>query len=93
MDAMSFDFSHLRIEESSPEGQIIQAIIESDSVTPEEALRRALRNPRSGAVLPQNAAQRMIGLFNQPENAALMDEVMELARESRQSHTTRDIGL
>lgn len=40
---MGFDFSHLRIEEDSPEGRNLRAIIEREGVSPEEALRSALR--------------------------------------------------
>lgn len=87
---MNFDFADLHIEGSSPEGQNLQSIIDREHVSPEEALRRALRH----AVKDQpNPAQRLIGLFSSPEDALLMDEVMELGRESRHAHTTRDIGL
>lgn len=85
---MSFDFSNLHIESGSPEGQVIQAIVEREHVAPEEALRRALRQ-----VGQPNAAQRMIGLFSSPEDAELIDETMALVRESRQTQTSREIGL
>jgi hypothetical protein len=86
---MSFDIHDLHIEPDSPEGRGLQAIISRDHVTAEEAVRRVLRD----AGTKQNPAQRMIGLFSSDEDAAMMDDVMQLSRESRTTETTRDIGL
>lgn len=49
---MSFDIANLHIDEHSPEGRAIEAIVNRDQVTPEEAVRRALRIVSK---LPQNS--------------------------------------
>ena len=87
---MPFDIPNLHIEQNSREGQNLQAIIQRDHVSPEEAIRRALRNP---AVALKTPGQEMIGLFSSDEDRALMDEVMELARERRNLDQPRDFGL
>jgi len=85
---MPFDL-HLTIPENSPEGQVVAAIVNRDHVSPEEAVRRIIRDAGD----KRSPAQRMIGLFSRDEDAALLDEVMELTDESRKTPTTRDIGL
>ena len=87
---MPFDIPNLHIEQNSREGQNLQAIIERDHVTPEEAIRRALRHP---ALVQKTPGQEMIGLFSSDEDRALMDEVMELARERRKLDEPRDFDL
>jgi hypothetical protein len=86
---MSYEIRNLHIEPDSPEGQGLEAIIARDQVTPEEAVRKLLRE----ASPKRNAAQRMIGLFSSAEDAAIMDEAIRLNEESRKTPTTRDIGL
>ncbi|CAN5540428.1 hypothetical protein BH11ARM2_BH11ARM2_26920 [soil metagenome] len=86
---MGYEIRHLHIELNSPEGQGLEAIISRDQVTPEEAVLKLLRE----ASPKRNAALRMIGLFSSDEDAAIMDEVIELNRESRRTPTTRDLGL
>lgn len=87
---MSFDISNLHIEQDSLEGQNLQAIIARDHVTAEEAVRRALRHP---AVARKSPGQELIGLFSGDEDRALMDEVMELARQRHKLDEPRDFDL
>ena len=85
---MSFDL-HITIPESSPEGRVLAAMVSRDHVSPEDAVRKILRE----AIDQRSPAQRMIGLFSNDEDADLIDSVMELSAESRRTQTTRDIGL
>ena len=87
---MAFDIPNLHIEQNSPEGQNLQAIIQRDHVSPEEAIRRALRHP---AVAQKTPGQELIGLFSSDEDRALMDEVMEIVRERRTREDPRDFSL
>jgi hypothetical protein len=87
---MPFDIPNLRIEQNSREGQNLQAIMQRDHVSPEEAIRRALRHP---ALVQEMPGQEMIGLFASEEDRVLMDEVMQLARERRKLDQPRDFGL
>lgn len=87
---MGFDISNLHIDDNSPEGQNLRAIMSRDQVSPEEAIRRALRHP---GVAKKTPAQELIGLFSSDEDAKLMDEVMELARARRKLDGPRDFGL
>ena len=86
---MSFDIPPLHIPDNSLEARAIEAIISRDHVSPEEAVRRVLRD----AGTKKNPAQKLIGLFSSDEDAAIMDDVMALNQESRKTHTTRNIGL
>jgi hypothetical protein len=87
---MPFDIQNLHIEQHSREGQKRQAIIQRDHVSPEEAIRRALRHP---AVVDKTPGQELIGLFSSDEDRALIDEVMEMARERRKLDEPRDFGI
>lgn len=42
---------------------------------------------------PRTPAEMLIGLFSDPEDAALLDEVTAMAYEGRRTATTREIGL
>jgi hypothetical protein len=86
---MSYVIRNLHIEPDSPEGQGLEAIIARDHVTPEEAVRKLLRE----ASPKRNSALRMIGLFSGAEDAAIMDEVIRLNQESRTTPSSRDIGI
>ncbi len=87
---MSYDFANLHIDEDSPEGQVLEAIMKRDQISPEEAIRRALMQ---SSVAEKNPAQRLIGLFSSEQDATLMDEVIDLTREGRATVTTRISGL
>lgn len=75
---MSFDIP-LHIPDGSPEGKLIEQVMRSENVSAEQAVLRILRD----AEMKGNPAQRLIGLFSSPEDAALMDEVDRLVVESR----------
>ena len=85
---MAFELN-FTIPEQSPEGQVLAALVSRDKVLPEEAIRQAIR--RAGD--QRNPAQRMIGVFSSDEDAAIMDEVLELANESRVTQTTRQSDI
>jgi len=84
---MSYEIKNLHIEPNSPEELGLEAIIARDHVSPEEAIRGLLRN----ASPKRTPAQRMIGLLS--KDAELVDEIVELSREGRQTPSTRNIGL
>jgi hypothetical protein len=77
---MEFELNFI-IPEQSPEGQVLAALVSRDKVLPEEAIRQAIR--RAGK--QRDPLQRMIGVFSSDEDAAIMDEVLELATEGRLS--------
>lgn len=85
---MSFDIPKLHIPDNSPEAHAVEQVMQSQHVGPEEAVRHILREADN-----RNPAQRMIGLFSNDEDAALMDEVMSMVEVSRATETTRDIGF
>ncbi len=87
---MSFDISNLHIADGSPEGQVVEAIISRDHVSPEEAVRRALRQ----LALPgRSPAEQMWGAFSSPEDSAMLDEIVAEAYERRLADQPRDLGL
>lgn len=86
---MSFDIDHLHIDEASPEGQSLQAVISREQVSPEEAIRRILRDaggtlgPRKERRGPKTpnldiaATHSIIGMFaDRPDLNAAIDAVM-----------------
>ncbi len=87
---MSFDISNLHIADDSPEGRVLEAIVNRDQITPEEAIRRVLREMDVSAVTP---AEQMWGAFSSPEDAAVLDQAMKVASERRQYDEPRDLGL
>jgi hypothetical protein len=85
---MGFEIQKLHIPDNSPEAQVVEQVMQAEQVGPAEAVRHILRN----AAGKRKPAQRMIGLFSSDEDAALMDKVMELVAESRNTQTTRNTG-
>jgi hypothetical protein len=61
-----------------------------DLVSPEEAVRRALRHP---ALAKRTPAEEMIGAFSSPEDVALIDEVMQSVHDLRETDRLRDFGV
>ena len=86
---MSFDIPQLHFADHSPEAQVVERVMQVEHLGPAEAVRYILRN----AAADETPAQRMIGLFSSDEDAAVMDEVMEVVAASRETQTTRKIGL
>ena len=81
---MGFGIPNLHIDESSPEGRVVREIGDREGVTPEEAVRVALRRDEKG----KTSAEAMIGMFSSPEDAALIDEIMDDIR-ARREHELR----
>lgn len=88
---MSFDIPQLHFPGNSPEAQVIEAIINRDHVSPEEAVRRALRGiakERGKVVSPATAegkqpGELLLGLFaDEPE---LIERIARNARAARDS--------
>lgn len=72
----------------------IERYAREKALTHDEAVVRLLETGlRASAGSEKTPAERMIGLFSSPEDAELMDEVVEIAYEGRRQSTTRDIGL
>ena len=77
---MSYQLT-LSIRDNSVAERNIEAIVETEHISREEAAIKLLETPvKRSAASP--AARRIIGAFR--EDAALMDEVIELAMEDRQ---------
>ncbi|CAN5582851.1 hypothetical protein BH11ARM2_BH11ARM2_21310 [soil metagenome] len=87
--AMSFDIDHLHIDAASPEGESLQAIISREQVSPEEAIRRILRDAgratgprkeRRGPKAPNldvAATDSIIGMFaDRPDLNAAVDAIV-----------------
>ena len=72
---MGFDIPNL-LDESSPEGRVVREIVDREGVSPEEAVRQALR---AGAHEPND----IIGLFSDPESLAIFEDAMGFVQESR----------
>ena len=79
---------HLRIDQNTPEGRVIEQAVQAQHVSPDEAVRNVLRQRAK-----KTPAEEMLGAFSSPEDAALIDEVMELARERRKADIPRDFGF
>ncbi len=78
---MSFEIT-LRIQEGSAAEHNIEAIAEEEHVSREEAALKLLDGaPMARRSKASPAARRIIGAFK--EDAALMDEVLEIAMEDR----------
>lgn len=86
---MTFDI-HIHIDDQSQEALNLETIINRDGVSPEEAVRRILRNVTISSNSP---GEEMIGAFSSPEDIALMDEVMKSVQELRASAQLREFGL
>ena len=73
----------LSIREDSPQGQNIEVLSETEQLTREEAALRILAMPKliSGA---NAGARRILGAFNAPAEAALMDDALDIAMTDRQ---------
>ncbi len=79
---------HLRIDQNTPEGRVIEQVVQSEHISPDEAVRNVLRQ-RAG----KTPAQAMLGAFSSAEDVKLIDEVMELARERAKADQPRDFGF
>jgi hypothetical protein len=77
----------LHIDQNTPEGRVIEQVVQAQQVSPEEAVRNVLRQRAK-----KTPAEAMLGAFSSPEDSALIDEVMELARERRKYNQPRDYG-
>jgi hypothetical protein len=84
---LAFDIPNLHIEQDSPEGQNLQAIILRDQVSPEEAIRSALRQ-----VPATSPADQMWGAFAGAEDSSVLDEAMKHVKELRETEQLRDFG-
>jgi hypothetical protein len=112
---MAFDL-HLHIDSGTPESQALEAIVEREHITPEEAIRVVLRragdtsygqgqekvtqhtdevvsaqtgNGHEIHINDDTPGAQLIGLMSSPEDAALMDEVVEMAMAARRKHWER----
>jgi hypothetical protein len=84
---MTYDI-RLHIDQNTPEGRVIEQVIQAQHLSPEEAVRNVLRQRAN-----KTPAEAMLGAFSSQEDAALMDEVMELADARRRADQPRDFGF
>ncbi|MGO8671144.1 MAG: hypothetical protein ACLQVD_07265 [Capsulimonadaceae bacterium] len=84
---MTFDLQ-IHIDSQSPEGRVLDFIINRDRVSPEDAILGVLRE--RGRL---NPAQEMIGALSDPESVAILDEVVADAYRMRSLDQPRDFGL
>ena len=96
---MAFDVL-IHIAEDTQRGRAIQRFVEEQHVTPEQAVEQLIEaGIQARAQLIENSpngktpAEMLLGLFSNPEDAALMDEVIAIAYEGRGETSTRSIGL
>ena len=80
---MSFDIPNLHIPDNSPEAKVIEFIISRDTVTPEEAIRTALRQ---SSLVAETPAQELLGAFSSPEDRACLDEAMSIVKAQRKDY-------
>ena len=78
----------LQIDVNTPEGRVIETVVRSQNVSPEEAVRTVLRQRAQ-----KTPAESMLGAFSSEEDVALIDEVMGLARARRTKDEPRDFGF
>lgn len=79
---MSYQIT-LNIAEDSEAGRLIEDVVAREQLSHEEAaLKLILGTDRPRQATP--AARRIIGIFNAPEDAKIMDEAMELIMEERE---------
>ena len=86
---MAFDL-HLIIPDNSPEGRVVAALVERDHVSPEEAVRRVLRDVAAPTKTP---AEMMWGAFSSDEDSAIIDHAMTHVRALRETDQLRDFGI
>lgn len=86
---MAFDIL-VHITENSPRGRLVQMIAEHRRITLEQAVDGIIDASiatHTHSILQgqhvKSPAETLLGLFSSPEDAALMDEVMEIACEGR----------
>lgn len=78
---MSYELT-LQIQDNSVQERNIEDIAEAEHVSREEAALKLLARPPKA-----NTARSIVGAFKQ--DAALMDEVLELAMQDRQRRSTQ----
>lgn len=91
---MDFKINDLEIAEDSPEGRVIEEIMERDNVSAAEAIKSALRatanelplNARRGPRPPLRTddAEAVIGLFK--DRPDLVDSILEVVAEREQRY-------
>lgn len=88
---MAFDL-HITIPDNSPAAQVVQRVVASEHITPEQAVTRILTEAarQQGKKTP---AEELIGAFSSPEDAAIIDAAMEHVRELRKTDQLRDFGF
>ncbi len=86
---MGYDIKALHLDDDSPEGRAVRTIVAREGVTPEEAVRVALRE----AECPRTPAEEMWGLFSSPEDLAIFEEAMAMTRDPRHIGTEREFDL
>jgi hypothetical protein len=89
---MAFDI-HLTIPEDSLAAQVVQRVVASEHITPEEAVTRILTEAAKlhGKKTP---AEELIGAFSSPEDREVFDRAMESAKAYRaQFDRLRDFGF
>lgn len=73
----------LDIDENSEAARLINDVVAREQLSPEEAtLKLIIREEKPRGATP--AARSIIGIFNAPEDAKIMDEAMEFIREERE---------
>lgn len=89
---MSFDIPQIHIPDDSPEAQVMEAIISRDHVSPEDVVRRALRQ-MAIQTKSENAILAGRGLFSSPEDVAALDAAVALAYEERRQPSKQAVSL
>lgn len=85
----------LNIEANTPEAHSIEALAAREHIAPEDAAVKLLNSsPLARTSKATPAARRILGVFSSPEDAALMDEVIDIIhadRERQKAESPRDL--
>ncbi len=88
---MSFDIPSMHIADNSPEAEAVERVMLAQHVGAEEAVRRILR---SAQTVPQerNFIKEGKGMFNDPDDARVLDEAVAIALEERRRPSSQTLA-
>ena len=84
---MTFNLQ-INIDSESPEGHVLEDIVNRDHISPEEAVLQLLRE-RSGI----SPAREMLGAFADTDDPAMLAEIVQEAYQQRLLNQPREYGF
>lgn len=85
---MSYEIKHLYIDDQSLEGKVIDAIVKKEGVSPEEAVRKVLReygHPTPG--------EQMLGALSSAEDRKILEAALKVAEEQLRIDSKRNLAI